>query len=442
MIDRYSRPEMKKVWSEESKYDKWLAVELAVCEAWFQRGVIPPASMANIRAKAGYNISRIDEAFAKTKHDVTAFLTSVQETVGPDSRFIHLGLTSNDIIDNAQMLQLMDAADILKRDMENLYAVLKARAIEHKKTVIMGRTHGVHAEPTTFGMKLLVWVTEMERNMERLAQARQNIAVGKVSGAVGSHATVPPVIEDIACARLGLKPAFASTQILQRDRHAQFVLTLALIAASLEKFATEIRNLQKTEVREVEEPFAEGQTGSSAMPHKRNPELSERVCGLSRLIRGHSVTALENVALWHERDISHSSAERLILPDSCFALDYILDLFTFIMSGLKIFPERMLQNIDGSNGLVFSQRLMLALIDKGMERQTAYKICQRNAAISWDTGAHYKTLSERDPEITSKLSKDELAHTFDPRVYTEYVDEVFARAGMVGYAAKARPDGL
>lgn len=432
MIDRYSRPEMKKIWSEENKYDKWLAVEIAVCEAWTDRGVIPAGSMKNIRAKASYNIARIDEVFLKTKHDVTAFLTSVQETVGPDSRFIHLGLTSNDIIDNAQMLQLMDASDILKRDMEKLLAVIQSRAVEHKHTVIMGRTHGVHAEPTTFGMKLLVWVEEMKRNLERLRQAREVIAVGKVSGAVGSHATVPPAIEDATCLRLGLQPAFASTQILQRDRHAQFVLTLALIAATLENFATEIRGLQKTEVREVEEPFAEGQTGSSAMPHKRNPELSERVCGLARVIRGHSVTALENVTLWHERDISNSSAERIILPDSCFALDYILDLFTFIMSGLKIFPERMLLNIDSSQGLVFSQRLMLTLIDKGLERQVAYKIAQRSAAKSWDTGAHFKDLVEKDAEVSAHLTKQDIAAVFDPRYYTEYVDEVFARAGLSG----------
>ena len=429
MIDRYSRQEMKKVWSEENKYDKWLAVELAVCEAWHERGTIPAASMPAIR-KATYSIPRIDEAFAKTKHDVTAFLTSVQESVGPDSRYIHLGLTSNDIIDNAQMLQLMDASDLLMKDMQVLTEVLRSRAIEHKHTVIMGRTHGVHAEPTTFGMKILVWVEEMGRNMERLRQARDVIAVGKVSGAVGSHATVPPAIEDAACARMGLKVALASTQILQRDRHAQFVLTLALIAASLEKFATEIRGLQRTEVREVEEPFAEGQTGSSAMPHKRNPELSERVCGLARLIRGHSVTALENVALWHERDISHSSAERLILPDSCFALDYILDLFTFVIRGLKIFPERMLYNIDSSHGLVFSQRLLLALIEKGLERQVAYKIAQVNAAKSWDTGAHFKDLVEKDPAVAAKLSKKEIADLFDPRYYTEYVDEVFSRAGL------------
>ena len=429
MIDRYSRPEMKRVWSEKNKYDTWLQVEIAICEAWGQEGVIPAEALARIR-QASYDVGRIEHAFQETRHDMTAFLRSVAETVGPDSRFIHLGLTSSDVQDTALGLQLLAAADILARDVEALSEVLRHRAVEHKHTLTMGRTHGVHAEPTAFGLKLLVWVEEMRRNAERLQQARRAVAVGKVSGAVGSHATVPPSVEQAACARLGLGVAEASTQILQRDRHAQFVQTLALIGASLEKFATEIRGLQRTEIREVEEPFAEAQTGSSAMPHKRNPELSERVCGLARLVRGHAVTALENVALWHERDISHSSAERLILPDSCLALDYMLDTFTFVVRGLRVFPERMKENMEISRGLVFSQRLLLALIEKGMERQHAYHLVQRSSMKSWDTGAGFRDLVREDADIASKLTDEETDALFDYGYYLRHVDDAFQRAGI------------
>ena len=429
MIERYSRPEMKLVWSEASKYDKWLRVEIAVCEAWAEWGAIPAESMALIR-QASYDLPRIEQAFQKHGHDMRAFLEAVEESAGPESRYIHLGLTSYDVQDNSLGLQLMEAADILARDVDALTDALKRRALEHKHTLTMGRTHGVHAEPTSFGLKLLVWVEEMKRNARRLGQAREAIAVGKVSGAVGSHATVPPSVEEAACARLGLAVAPASTQTLQRDRHAQFVQTLALIAASLEKFATEVRGLQRTEVREVEEPFPGEVPSSSAMPHKRNPELSERICGLARLLRGHALTALENVALWHERDISHSSAERLILPDSCLALDYMLDLFTFVVRGLQIFPQRMKENMEASRGLVFSQRLLLALIDKGLERQRAYKIVQRDAMKAWDTGAGFRELIEADPEITSVLSPAEIDAQFDYGYYLRYVDEVFQRAGM------------
>ncbi|MBI3743978.1 MAG: adenylosuccinate lyase, partial [Chloroflexi bacterium] len=402
MIERYSRPEMKRVWSEESKYDKWLQVEIAICEAWADLGAVPHSALPAIR-KASYTMDGIARAFEETRHDMTAFLRSVSESVGPDSRFIHLGLTSYDVQDNALSLQLLDACTILDRDIDALTAAIKARALEHKHTMCMGRTHGVHAEPTTFGLKLLVWLEEMKRNKERLRQAREAIAVGKISGAVGSHATVPLELEDLACKRLGLKVAVASTQTLQRDRHAQFVGTLAIVAASLEKFATEIRGLQRTEVREVEEPFGEGQTGSSAMPHKRNPELCERVCGLARVIRGHSMTALENVALWHERDISHSSAERIILPDSCLALDYVLDLFTFVMRELRVLPDRMKCNLESSGGLVFSQRILLALIEKGLARQKAYELVQRNAMRVWDTGTSFRELLERDRDVAKHL---------------------------------------
>ncbi|MEE9286242.1 MAG: adenylosuccinate lyase [Dehalococcoidia bacterium] len=429
MIDRYARPEMKRVWSDESKYDKWLQVELAICEAWSDLGAIPADALSRLRA-ASYTLEGIDRAFQETRHDMTAFLRSVAESVGPESRYIHLGLTSYDVQDNALSLQLMEAADILAGDVASLTDVIRRRAIEHRQTVCVGRTHGVHAEPTTFGLKLLVWLEEMRRNAQRLREAREAIAVGKVSGAVGSHATVPLELEENACRRLGLAVAPASTQVLQRDRHAQFVQTLALMAASLEKFATEIRSLQRTELREVEEPFGEGQTGSSAMPHKRNPELSERICGLARLVRGHATTALENVALWHERDISHSSAERVILPDACMAVDYMLDLFTFVVRGLRVSPQRMKQNLDATGGLVFSQRVLLSLIEKGLSRQQAYELVQRNAMEAWDGDMPFRDLLERDTEVSSRLSPQELDALFDYAYFLRNVDAVFHRAGL------------
>ena len=429
MIDRYARPDMKRVWSDESKYDKWLQVELAICEAWADLGAIPAEALPQLR-KAGYTMEGIDRAFQQTRHDMNSFLRSVAESIGPESRYIHLGLTSYDVQDNALSLQLMEAADIIARDVADLADAIRQRAVEHRHTVCIGRTHGVHAEPTTFGMKLLVWVEEMRRNAQRLRHAREAIAVGKVSGVVGSHATVPLEIEENACRRLGLVAAKASTQTLQRDRHAEFVQTLALIAASLEKFATEIRNLQRTEIREVEEPFGEGQTGSSAMPHKRNPELCERICGLARLVRGFATTALENVALWHERDISHSSAERIILPDSCMALDYMLDLFTTVMRGLQVHPKRMRHNLDASGGLIFSQRLLLALIDKGLDRQHAYELVQRNAMQAWDTGAAFRDLLEGDSDVASRLPPEKLDELFDYGYYLRNVDAVFDRAGL------------
>ncbi|MCK4843490.1 MAG: adenylosuccinate lyase, partial [Dehalococcoidia bacterium] len=339
-----------------------------------------------------------------THHDVTAFLNSVAESLGEESRFVHLGLTSSDVIDTALSLQLTQAVDILSEDVAELISVLKNKAVEHKYTIIMGRTHGVHAEPTTFGLKIALWSEEMKRNAQRLAEARKNISVGKISGAVGTYATVPPQVEKIACARLGLAPAPISSQIIQRDRHAHFLTTLAIIASSLEKFATEIRGLQRTEVREVEEPFETGQTGSSAMPHKRNPELCERICGLARLIRGHALTSLENIALWHERDISHSSAERIILPDSCLALDYMLSIFTSIMKGLKVYPENMRRNIELSQGLVFSQRVLIALINKGLTREEAYKMVQDPAMKAWEEKKGFLSLLEADRRITAHLS--------------------------------------
>ena len=429
MIERYSRPQMKKIWSEENKFDQWLKVEIAVCEAWAELGEIPRKDIVKIR-KASYNLNRIAKFLKVTHHDMTAFLNSVAESLGTESRFIHLGLTSSDVLDTALGLQLTQAADILAKDIAELISVLESKAIEHEYTIMMGRTHGVHAEPTTFGLKMALWAEEMKRNAQRLAEAKKIISVGKISGAVGTYATVPPQVEKIACAKLGLTPTPISSQIVQRDRHAQFVTTLAIIASSLEKFATEIRGLQRTEVREVEEPFEAGQTGSSAMPHKRNPELCERVCGLARLIRGYSLTSLENIALWHERDISHSSTERIVLPDSCLAVDYMLSIFTSIMKGLKVYPENMRCNVELTQGVIFSQRVLLALIDKGLPRGEAYKMVQDNAMKAWEKRESFLSLLEADRRITARLSKKELNSLFDYGYYLKYVDEVFRRLGL------------
>ena len=430
MIDRYTRPRMKQVWSDENKYGKWLQVELAVCEAWAEEGVIPAEDMEKLR-RATYDPGRMAEIFKVTRHDVTAFLASVTEGLGKEGRWLHLGLTSSDVMDTALSLQFTEASQVLTEDVDELRHVLKSKAIEHKDTPMIGRTHGVHAEPITFGLKLALWWEEMGRQRERLLAASEGMRVGKVSGAVGTHATVPPSVEDRVCHKLALKAAPVSSQIVQRDRHAHFVTTLAIIAASAEKFATEIRSLQRTEVREVEEPFGEGQTGSSSMPHKRNPELSERVCGLARLIRGHAVTALENVALWHERDISHSAAERVIFPDSCLALDYMLGLFTQIMEGVRVYPERMRHNLESTHGLVFSQRVLLALVEKGLSRDRAYKLVQRNAMRSWEDSLDFRELLISDPNLVCHISPDELGALFDYDYYLRYVEDTFRRAGLV-----------
>ena len=429
MIERYSRPQMKRVWSDESKFDKWLQVEVAVCEAWAELGTIPQEAIPKIE-KASYDLKRIDEILKETHHDMTAFLGSVSESLGEESRFIHLGLTSSDVMDTALSLQLVEAADLLAEDIHQLLVVLEGKAVEHKHTIMMGRTHGVHAEPITFGLKLALWVEEMRRNAARLAEARKAIAVGKISGAVGTYATVSPEVESRACGKLGLAPAPISSQILQRDRHAQFVTTLAIIASSLEKFAQEIRGLQRTETLEVEEPFEVGQTGSSAMPHKRNPELCERICGLARLVRGHALTSLENIALWHERDISHSSTERIILPDSCLVLDYIMSIFTSVMRGLQIYPERMRQNLEVTRGLIFSQRVLLALIEKGLSRQKAYELVQHHAMKAWRDGADFLNLLQADPEVAACLSREELESLFDYQYFIRHVDESFERLGL------------
>lgn len=429
MIDRYAREAMKAIWTDAGKYDRWLAVEVAVCEAWTRLGVVPEADMAKIR-RATWDQAKLAEKFAQTKHDVTAFLYSVTSSLGPEGRWVHLGLTSNDVWDTATGLQLRDASALLLAEVDRLIEALRAKALEHRATLMMGRTHGVHAEPITFGLKLALWWDEMRRNRARLAEAAAQVSVGKISGAVGTHATVPLEVETYACEALGIPYAPISNQIVQRDRHAYFVSTLAVVAASLEKFATEIRGLQRTEVHEVEEPFGEGQTGSSAMPHKRNPDLSERVCGLARLIRGNAVTALENVALWHERDISHSSAERIILPDATMALDYILDLFTYIINGIRVFPERMMTNIESTRGLVFSQRVMLSLVEAGMAREEGYRLAQRHAASTWEQNKDFRDLVRKDPTVQAKLSKTQLDELFDYGYYTRHVAAIFTRAGL------------
>jgi adenylosuccinate lyase len=420
---------MKKIWSEKNKFDKWLKVEIAACEAWAQLGKISAEDIAKIR-KANYKLKRIAEVLKITHHDMTAFTTAVSESLGPESRFVHLGLTSSDVMDTALSLQITDASRILAKDLEDLLTEIKNKALFYKKTIMIGRTHGVHAEPITFGLKMALWSQEIKRNMERLTQAKKAIRVGKISGAVGTYATVPPEIEQIACKKLGLEPSPISNQVLQRDRHAQFLTTLAIIASSLEKFATEIRALQKTEVLEVEEPFSSGQTGSSAMPHKRNPELCERVCGLARLIRGFSVTSLENIALWHERDISHSSNERIIIPDACLALDYILNLFTSVMNGLQVYPENMKRNLELTRGLIFSQRVLLALIDAGLSRKQAYEIVQRNAMKAWGQKVSFLDLLSSDKEVAKVLPLIRLKKLFDYQFYLAHVDEIFRRLGL------------
>lgn len=429
MIDRYARPAMKRAWSDESKYDKWLAIELAVCEAWAEDGIVPQSDIEKLRL-ARYDIDRLNEVLKETRHDMTAFLRSITDGLGPEGRWLHHGLTTSDVWDTATCLQLVESAELLDLEIRRLLEAIAGQAREHKHTLMIGRTHGVHAEPITFGLKLALWWDEMRRNRRRLAQAREEVAVGQISGPVGTHATVPPKIEQRVCEQLGLRAEPVSNQVIQRDRHARFVTTLACVAASLEKFGTEIRGLQRTEIREVEEPFVEGQTGSSSMPHKRNPELSERVCGLARLIRGNAVTALENVALWGERDISHSSAERIILPDSCMALDYSIDLFTGIVLEMKVYPDRMMENLEMTRGLLFSQRVMLALIENGLSREEAYKIVQENSARTWDEALDFLALLNTDQRVGDYLEPIELNEIFDYGYYVRYVDEVFDRIGL------------
>jgi adenylosuccinate lyase len=429
MIERYSRPEMARIWSEQGKLDRWLAVEVAVVQAWADAGRVPREDAEKVKA-ARYDLADVARYQAETHHDVTAFLKSVADSLGPEGRWVHLGLTSQDVWDTATALQLRDAATIIEQGLHDLRDVVEKRAVEFKHTLQIGRTHGVHAEPTTFGLKLAGWAAEIRRSQGRLAEAKAQISYGKISGAVGTHATVPPEIEEKVCADLGLAPEPVSTQVVPRDRHANFLATLAIIAASLERFALEIRHLQRTEVLEAEEPFGEGQTGSSAMPHKRNPELCERICGLARVVRGNAMVAIENIALWHERDISHSSAERVILPDSCILVDYMLAIFTGVMRGLQVYPERMRENLELTQGLVFSQRVLLALIETGLSRQAAYEIVQRNAMRAWKERTPFRALLEADGDVTSRLDARTLDDIFDYGVYTAHIDESFRRLGL------------
>src|SRR5882762_2003696 len=420
---------MGRIWSEAAKYQAWLRVEIAACEAYARRGRIPAEVMTRIRALR-VDVDRILAIQQRVKHEMIALLTSLEEQLGDDSRYVHIGLTTSDVWDTATALQLRDAIDLLLQGQERLRRALGALAVRHKDTLIVGRTHGVHAEPTTFGMKVAVWYVEAGRNLERLRRAREAIAVGKLSGSVGNFAHVEPEIEDEVCRDLGLGVEPVSTQIVQRDRHAEFCAALAVAGASLEKIALEIRGLQRTEVLEAQEPFGEGQKGSSSMPHKRNPELAERICGLARLLRGNALAALENVALWHERDISHSSVERIILPDSTIVLDYLLYLATFVVEGLEVDAARMVENLELSHGLVYSQRVLLKLTDAGLPRQTAYEIVQRNAMRAWKERRPFFELLAADPKVTDHLSADELKTCFDPAFFLKNVDAIFKRLGL------------
>lgn len=430
MIERYTLPEMGAIWSDQHKIDRWLAVEIAVCEAWARRGVIPEDAMPAIR-QATCNVERMKEIERETDHDVIAFLRATGETVGEAARFIHLGLTSSDVIDTALAIQTVDALDQILIRVDQAIEAVGRQALEHRSTLMIGRTHGVHAEPITFGFKLAVWYDELRRNRTRLIAAREAIRVGKISGAVGTHANVPPDVEDDVCAELGLAVAPVSTQIIQRDRHAEVISALALLASSLDKFAVEIRHLARTEVRELEEAFDPGNQGSSAMPHKRNPHESERLSGLARLVRGYAVTALENVVLWHERDISNSSAERVIFPDAFIVVDYMLHLFTELVSNWVVYPERMQQNLDATGGAIFSQRAMLALVAAGLDRQVAYKIIQRNAMRAWDEGGHLRDYLKDEPEVASRLTAEEIDDLFDYGYHLQHIDRAFERVGLL-----------
>ncbi|WP_404457823.1 adenylosuccinate lyase [Oceanobacillus kapialis] len=430
MIERYTREEMGSIWTEENKFKAWLEVEILACEAWSELGVIPAEDVKKLRQNASFDMERIYEIEQETRHDVVAFTRAVSETLGEERKWVHYGLTSTDVVDTALSYLIKQANEILRKDLTTFVEILKNKALEHKHTVMMGRTHGVHAEPTTFGLKLALWCEEMKRNLERFEAAAKGIEFGKLSGAVGTYANIDPFVEKYVCEKLGLSPAPVSTQTLQRDRHAAYVSALALVATSIEKFATEIRGLQKTETREVEEFFAKGQKGSSAMPHKRNPIGSENMTGMARVIRGYMMTAYENVSLWHERDISHSSAERVILPDATIALNYMLNRFSRIVKNLTVFPENMKRNIDRTYGLIFSQRVLLTLIDKGMAREAAYDLVQPKAMQAWETATPFRQLIEQDEQITNKLSTEEIDDCFDYTYHLKNVDHIFAKIGL------------
>ncbi|MGN6811510.1 MAG: adenylosuccinate lyase [Thermomicrobiales bacterium] len=437
MIEKYTRPEMGAIWSEERKIALWLRVEIAVCEAWAEEGVVPAAALPAIR-RATVDLARMREIERETEHDVIAFLRAAGETVGPDARWIHLGLTSSDVIDTALSLQTLEAIDLLLADIDSLRAAVGDQALKYKDTPQIGRTPGIHAEPTTFGLKLAGWYAELDRARTRLVACREDMAVGAISGAVGTHANVPPQVEERVCAALGLRPDPVSTQIIGRDRHAAFLTTLAVIASSLDRFATELRHLQRTEVSEAAEPFGAKQQGSSAMPHKRNPVLVERISGLARIIRGYSVSALETVALWHERDISNSSAERVYFPDACTLLDYLLALMERIVRGMEVYPARMRRNLESTQGIIYSQRALLALTEAGLDRQEAYKIVQRAAMRSWAEETPLYDLLRAEPAVTTRLPDDQLRALFDPHYHLRFVDDAFRRVGLLPASVGAR----
>lgn len=430
MIDRYTHPEMGNIWTLENEFRTMLKVEILACEAMNKLGIVPDEALKDIQTKADFRLDRIKEIEAVTNHDVIAFLTNVAEYVGDASKYIHKGLTSSDVKDTALCYMTVQSADLIMRHLENFHEILRRRAAEFKYTVMIGRTHGIHAEPMTFGMKFLLWSAEIERNIERLKQAREMMAVGKLSGAVGTYSNIDPFVEKYVCEKLKLTPVRLATQVIQRDRHAHFMTTLAIIGSSLDKMATEIRNLQRTDIREAEEYFAPGQKGSSAMPHKRNPITCEKVSGMARLLRGYAVAALEDVTLWHERDISHSSVERVILPDATIALDHMLRKFSNIIDKLLVYPDAMIANMNKTGGLIFSQNLLIALVTKGVLREDAYKWVQRNAMARWLQGADFKTNVEADPDIKKYLTDEEVEHCFDPKPMLRHVDEIFARFGL------------
>jgi adenylosuccinate lyase len=431
VIERYTLPEMGNLWTEVYKLKTWLQVEIAVCEAQAELGYIPTEAVEEIKAKANFDPKRVLEIEAEVRHDVIAFLTNVNEYVGDAGRYIHLGLTSSDMLDTALALQLVASVDLLLQGVEDLIVTIRKKATEHRYTVMTGRSHGIHAEPITFGFKLAGWLAEMLRHQERLKILRKTIAVGKISGAVGTYANIDPRVEAIACAKLGLQPDTASTQVISRDRHADYVQQLALLAASIERFAVEIRNLQRTDVLEVEEFFSKGQKGSSAMPHKRNPIRSERLTGMARIIRSHTVAALENVALWHERDISHSSVERVMFPDACILTHFMVKETIDLVTNLLVYPENMERNLNCYGGVVFSQKVLLALIEKGMKREEAYKIVQESAHAAWNKPeGNFHDLISKEPHVTEKLSPAEIAECFDPKQHLKHLEEVYQRLGI------------
>ena len=430
MLERYTRPEMGAIWTDQNRYQAWLEVEILADEAWAELGEIPKEDVALIREKATFDIDRILEIEAQTRHDVVAFTRAVSESLGDESKWVHYGLTSTDVVDTAYGYLMKQATDWIREDLNRFVTIIGEKAKEYKHTVMMGRTHGVHAEPTTFGLKLALWYAEMKRNVERFERAAKGVEAGKISGAVGTFANIPPFVEEYVCEKLGIRAQDISTQVLPRDLHAEYFSAMALIATSIEKFATEIRGLQKSETREVEEFFAKGQKGSSAMPHKRNPIGSENMAGLARVVRGHMVTAYENVSLWHERDISHSSAERIIIPDTTILIDYMLNRFGNIVKNLTVFPENMKRNMNATFGLIYSQRVMLKLIDHGMTREQAYDLVQPKTAQAWDEQTDFRPLLEADPAITDVLSKADLDDAFDYNHHLKQVDTIFERVGL------------